>query len=168
MSIFTEQELISLESCARHGDKVIDGIKEICSRIDPALSLEVARNLYVWASESEIIELAIKVLEVHKDHAPGELAARSNLSKEDTGRVIDALSKPQAPASFDSWSSSAARKWLMSYAKSLSRVARYIRENADGFAENEDEFRRGLANGLGIDDEEEQTEIIAKFLAKGV
>lgn len=173
MSSLTPNQLIALEAYVRWGGKFVDGIKEVRLRSNPDLGLKESKEIYEWADRSGIVQLALKLLPIHRDHTPGELAARTELSREEAERIIAAFPKPQpsssyldGPTHFDNWSSTAARKWLLSYARSLSSEAKYIRENADGFAENEEEFRCGLANGLGIDDEEEQTEIIRKFMEK--
>lgn len=170
MSTYTEDEIIALEAYARHGDgKPVEGAAEIlrrCRETSPAalIAPRVARSLYEWAKNAGLVRLAIQLLPIHKEHAAAELAARTSLDKAQAERIIAAFVKPKEPAAaVANWSVSAVRKWLMSYARSLSNEAKYIRANADGFAENEDEFRCGLANGLGIDDEDEQTAIIEKI-----
>lgn len=78
----------------------------------------------------------------------------------DTVPVVEDNVQPQP-----NWNAKSAERWLRRYALHLSREARYIRENTAGFAENEDEFRCGLANDLGIDDVAEQDEIVAEVHA---
>lgn len=176
MSAITPNEMIALEAFAKHGDAYpVQGAAEVLRRIRERIgdiegrkfSARAAREFYEEAAKSGIIQLAQRLLPVHKEHAPAELATRTNLTQEQAAHLISLIPQTEAPTiTFPQWSAKAARKWLMSYARSLSNEAKYIRENADGFAENEEEFRCGLANGLGIDDEEEQNEIIEKFLGR--
>ncbi len=168
-SSLTPNELIALEAYAQFGDGYpIKGASEVlrrCRETDPSFAVLVARSLYEWASKSDIIRLAQQMVSIHKEHSIAELSARTDLTSEQAEQIITALPKPNPEPIYSlNWSPTAAREWLMSYARSLSSEAKYIRENADGFAENEEEFRCGLANGLGIDGKEEQTEIIRKFM----
>lgn len=166
-----EKESIAIEIVTKHGRHYTDGIKEIRNRLDCGLTeakdlSDIARHR---TGTTERDYLAQDVLRVHgPEYAAGELAARTNLSREQAQQIIADLMQAQAqstvptPTIQPNWNVKSAERWLRSYAAHLSRTARYIRENAAGFAENEDEFRCGLANGLGIDDVAEQDEIIAE------
>lgn len=167
-----EREAVARESWARHSPNMIATIKEIRATLD--IGLYEAKDLYLIALDptltqvpSSKLELARKVLSVHGlEHAAKELAPRLDCSPDEAQSLVRLVSPDTSRVSTSphyEWNSGSAEKWLRKYAAHLAREAKYIRENANGFACNEDEFRCGLANGLGIDDEKEQDEIISEI-----
>lgn len=137
-----EMEAVARESWARHKPEMVATIKEIRATLD--IGLYEAKGLC--------------------DIARGIEPSKVEPSTYDTHGSLGSISKAiEYVKSLDEWDSVKAEKWLRKYAAHLAREAKYIRENANGFAHDEEEFRCGLANGLGIDDEKEQDEIIAKI-----
>lgn len=164
-----EKEAIAVEIVTKHGRQIIPGIKEIRERLDCGLyeAKELSDIARRKTQTTERDYLAQDLLRVHgPKHAPGELVARTQLTREQAERIIADLVQAQSavptPTVQPNWNAKSAERWLRSYAAHLSREAKYIRENAAGFASDEDEFRCGLANGLGIDDVKEQDEIVVE------
>lgn len=164
-----EIEAIAHEAWARHNPNFIPAIKEIREKLNCGLKeakelSEIARSVLTTNVESRKLELARRVLSVHgSEYAARELVPRLDCSLSEAEALIKLVTTPPAKEPDYIWSAKGAEKWLRKRAAYLAREAKYIRENADGFAQDEDEFRCGLANGLGIDDKKEQNEIIAEI-----
>jgi hypothetical protein len=133
-----EKESLARKVYTVHGPNKITAIKELRERL--GCGLYEAKGLI--------------------DIAMGEIPSKV------TGEILATTVEEKRSIIDTEWNAKAAEKWIRAQAAVLSREAKYYRENAKDCSSDEDEFRCWLSNGMGIDDEQEQNEIIAKIHGK--